>query len=310
MSEQLLHAFNGEVRGIGDDVDENRTITFVISDESKDRHGTVLKTDNWDLEHFNRNPIIGYQHDVYGRDMCNKPDPDDVIGSGRAYVDMVDGERKLCCDVTFETAELNEKADKIFRKVKAGSIRATSVGFRPAGGGIMKNDEDGKEERLEDYPSHIPKGFTFYPDRMELVELSIVNIPSNRNALKRNLRDYASNALRFLKRELGQEFTYEEIGAMRVFDVMEMLESGEKPERASADIIADIPTEEITKAAADLVAKYAEIDKKVEDPFTEPTVSDERAAEKKEIAEESAVLAIREGTQKQKIKILNIQGRT
>ena len=50
----------GQVREIPANVEETRTIPFVISDDSKDRHSTVLSTDGWDLEAYNRNGIVGY----------------------------------------------------------------------------------------------------------------------------------------------------------------------------------------------------------------------------------------------------------
>ena len=66
--------------------EETRTIPFIASTSAEDRHGTVLNQSNWDLKNYNLNPIIGYQHNVYGGDMCNAPDPDDVIGKGVASV--------------------------------------------------------------------------------------------------------------------------------------------------------------------------------------------------------------------------------
>ena len=59
------------------DIEETRTVQFVISTDSKDRHGTKLNMKNWQLDNFNRNPIVGYQHNVYGDNMCVPPNPDD-----------------------------------------------------------------------------------------------------------------------------------------------------------------------------------------------------------------------------------------
>lgn len=269
MDNQILHQFSSKVREIGEEAKENRTITFIISNEDRDRHGTILKTANWDLEAFNANPIIGYQHDVYGRDMCKKSDPDDVIGYGRAYLEEVDEKVLLLCDVTFEPREINKKADKIFKKVLNGSLRASSAGFNPIGGGTLINLKTGEEQRMALYPKFNRQTHAYIPDKQELLELSICNIPSNRSTLKRNLRNYAANALQFLKRELGQEFTYEEIGDLRVFDVMEMLEKGKKPER---------------------------------------NVQEEPPQEEPEENDKPSDTAIREGTQKQKIKMLKIKG--
>lgn len=148
---------------------ENRTVQFVISTADKDRHGTVLNMKNWKLDNFNANPIVGYQHNVYGDSFLTSPDPDDILGVAKAWVE---GD-ELIGEVTFETAEINPKADKIFKKVMNGTLKATSVGFTPLRG----NDGTLGEKR----------GDTFYYHGQELLEFSIVNIPSNPKALKRGL---------------------------------------------------------------------------------------------------------------------------
>lgn len=151
--------------------EETRTVEFVISDESRDRHRTVIPIANWRVDNYNRNGIVGYQHDVYGDSFMLKPDPDDVIGIGRAYVDG----NQLIGVVTFEPAEINPKAEKIFRKVLNGSLKATSVGFIENSPGIY----------IDNDPAFGGKR-TYYFGETELLEFSIVNIPSNANAIRRS----------------------------------------------------------------------------------------------------------------------------
>lgn len=153
---------------------EARKMTFVASDGSRDSYGTVLNPEHWDLERFNNNPIIGYQHKVYGgwEDTQN---PDNVIGKGRAYVD---GD-KLMVDVEFEPAEINELADKVWKKLQWGSLNGVSVGFVPKGKGFFGPGDQGPGEPNE----------TYYYAGQELVEISVVNIPSNPNALKNAMQD-------------------------------------------------------------------------------------------------------------------------
>lgn len=225
---------------LADDSEESRTIQFVISDQTKDRHGTVLNMDGWNLDNYNANGIVGYQHDVYGNDMCGGADPDRVIGTGRAWTETEpvlrndgsttkDVRKILVGEVRFEPADVNPLADKIYKKVLHGTLKATSVGFQPIGGGRMVNDKTGEEKEFKEAPNRVPKGHTFYYEGQELLEFSVVNIPSNPKALKRTLRDQAANALHFLKRELGQDITYGEIEQMRVLDVIKMLETGRMP---------------------------------------------------------------------------------
>ena len=114
----------GEIRAFDRKIaEETRTVEFVISDETRDRHGTVIPISAWNLDNFNRNGIVGYQHDVYG---FLDPDPDKVLGPGEAFAE--DG--KLIGRVTFEPKDINPLAEKIFRKVLNGTLKATSVGFR------------------------------------------------------------------------------------------------------------------------------------------------------------------------------------
>ena len=153
-----------EIRKVNE---ESRTITFVASDDSKDSAGTVLNQDNWDLRRFNSNGVIGYQHKVYGG-WDDTDNPDNVIGKGYAYLE--DG--KLMVDITFEPADINPLADKIYKKIQFGSLRAVSVGFLPIGRGKFGEGEDAN---------------TYYFAGQELLEVSVVNIPSNPNALRKSL---------------------------------------------------------------------------------------------------------------------------
>jgi len=143
---------------------ENRTAEFIISDDTKDRHNTVLDVDGWHLDNYNKNGIVGYQHDVYGEDQAN---PDNVIGIGTA--EIRDG--KLIGIVKFEPENINPLAEKIFQKVQFGTLRATSVGFNPL--------EQGEFRKMEDSDTEI-----YHYGKRDLLEFSIVNIPSNPNAVR------------------------------------------------------------------------------------------------------------------------------
>lgn len=157
--------------------EEKRIVTFIISDNTRDRHGTVLDIKGWSLENFKLNGIVGYQHDVYGS-FWGDSNPDSVIGKGRAFIEGKGDERKLMGEVEFEPAEINELAEKIFQKVKFGTLKATSVGFLPLEKGEFKTEkkEDGTDGEE-----------TYHYGKRELLEFSIVNIPSNPRAIKRTL---------------------------------------------------------------------------------------------------------------------------
>lgn len=184
----------GELRAINDDAKKTRKVQFVISDNTKDRHGTVINTDGWDLENYNKNGIVGYQHEVYGDAWGENSDPDKIIGKGRAFIE--DG--KLIGQVHFEPADINPLAEKIFQKVLFGTLKATSVGFKKVAGHWGAEDDDEHREG---------KNPTYYYDKQELLEFSIVNIPSNPNAIKRKSAQEKVNLITFLIREaLGDKY--------------------------------------------------------------------------------------------------------
>jgi HK97 family phage prohead protease len=161
--DKMIRQF-GELRKPAKD---SRVIPFIFSTSGPDRHKTVLNQDNWDLKNFKTNGIVGYMHDVYGS-WFGGSDPDDVIGKAKAWVE--DG--KLKGEIEFEPADINPKADKIFRKIAFGSLNAVSVGFMPIGDGHQGNEDDGEDPKL------------YYYHGQELLEISVVNIPSNPDALK------------------------------------------------------------------------------------------------------------------------------
>lgn len=181
----------GHVRAIPQNAEESRTLEFVISTRARDRYSTVLNPHGWDLESFNRNGIVGYQHNVYG-DACNPPNPDDVIGTGRAWLE---GD-ELIGSVRFEPADLNPLAEKVFRKVLHGTLKGASVGFIPQGKGHFGEGDEARGGPRE----------TYYFEGQELLEFSIVNIPANPQALARGLRDQTAHALMFLRRATGLSF--------------------------------------------------------------------------------------------------------
>jgi hypothetical protein len=190
--------------------EESRTVEFIISSADKDRHNTILNMKGWNLENFNLNPIVGYQHNVYGDNMCNAPNPDDVLGPGRAFLE---GD-KLIGAVTFETKDINPLAEKIFRKVLNGTLRATSVGFLEIGDGKYGDGDQrqgGKDE-------------TYYFNGQELLEFSIVNIPSNAKAVGRSIAHHSDAALGYLMRFMPEHISMRDIKNMTVQEVLDHVE--------------------------------------------------------------------------------------
>lgn len=199
-------------------VEETRKITFVIAAEStgKDhRNKFVYDWSNWKLDNFNANPIVGYQHNVYGDNMCVAPNPDDVLGKATAGMDTFKGKRAIIADTTFEPAEINPIAEKVFRKVIWGSLSAVSVGVNPTGKITTEYTKNAKGE-VTDYHLNFPG--------QELVEFSIVNIPADPLALRRSMKSHTLAALNFVQRSIP-ELSMNDLRGMKVQEILDLMES-------------------------------------------------------------------------------------
>ena len=208
----------GQVRQIPEDAGESRIIPFVLSTPQRDRHHSVLNQNNWKLDNYRLNPVVGYMHNLYGGGMCTAPDPDDVIGHDQnAGMEDINGKLCLCGNTLFDPADINIKAEKVFRKLLFGSLRAVSVGFEMLGVGKWGTGDEAMDRSNE----------TYYFEGQELLEYSVVNIPSNAGAGKRNMqsfRDQTFAALAYVSRELGKDFRLSQIQEMRVCDVLDLLD--------------------------------------------------------------------------------------
>ena len=153
---------NVEMRAESFNEDE-RSAEFVISTEARDSYGTVFKMNGWDLNRYNNNPIVLFNHDA--------SDIDSVIGRSEVRIE----DNKLIGKVYFENADLNPLADKIYRKMQAGTIRGAS---------IRANIEDARMGKGENEDPD-----TLYFTRQELMEWSVVTLNSNPDAVARNQKE-------------------------------------------------------------------------------------------------------------------------
>jgi hypothetical protein len=208
-------------------VESTRTITFTIAAEStgrEHRNKFVYNWDNWNLSKFNSNPIVGYQHNVYGDNMCLAPNPDDVIAKATAGIDTFQGKKVLVSDATFEPAELNATAEKVFRKILWGSLNASSVGVLPVG--QIKKETFKNEAGNNDY--------TLNFEGQELIEWSIVQIPADPQALRRSMKNHTMGALSFLQRYAPQ-LSMNDMMQMRVDQLIAILEGADVSEIKGSD---------------------------------------------------------------------------
>ncbi len=137
---------------------EGPVVSFIASTANPDRYGDVINQRGWDLGKYRKNPVILLNHNA------------NSLPIGRGEVDVVDGQ--LIVDVEFDMDD--PQAKEIARKTKAGFMNAVSVGFNPL-------DATPRNMLEKSHPAHGQSGQYF--DKAELLEISIVTIPANGEAV-------------------------------------------------------------------------------------------------------------------------------
>jgi len=133
--------------------DEEMIVRGVVgSDDSLDRHGDKINPKGWVLDNFKKNPVIMLNHNY------------SQFPIGKA-ISVKRKDNQLVFDIQFsKTLELAKQA---YGLVKEGIMKAWSVGFM-----VLEWAKAGSDYTIE---------------KMELLELSLVGIPANPNALLNSL---------------------------------------------------------------------------------------------------------------------------
>lgn len=158
------------VRAKPEKVGSGRRVRHVASDESSDRMGDVIQVRGWDLGPFKKNPQLLFNHNS---DAPLGLVPDMTKGVHR-------GEPALLSESELYTDDkLTEERQVIARLVEDGDLPAVSVGFLPR----KVSRPDDSEERTK---LGLGEWGVLY-EKTELLELSVVTVPANSNALMRKL---------------------------------------------------------------------------------------------------------------------------
>lgn len=136
----------------------NRTFAVVASTDAVDSHGHVVEQD-WDLRRYQANPVVLYGHRHNELPIGSASDVRVEAGSLHATIRLVDG-------------KANPLAEQVFELVRQGALRAVSVGFRP---------KRTRKEKRDDAEVTVLSG-------NELLEISVVPVPSNAETLARSAR--------------------------------------------------------------------------------------------------------------------------
>ena len=133
-------------------------MTFLISNEDVDRHGDVVLARGWRLEAYRRNPVFLWAHD-YARP---------VIGRAQS---VWKEPGQLLARMEFAPTDFAREVAALYR---SGYQQGVSVGFKPL------RYEERRQERTGAF-----LGIRFL--EQELLEVSAVPVPANRDALRRSM---------------------------------------------------------------------------------------------------------------------------
>lgn len=147
---RVTKLFNIDIKSVDE---EKRQITFCFSDDGEDRMGEVVDQATWDVKNYMNNPLILWGHDP--------SEPENVLGQG-IELDL-NNSGKSYITAQFDDADINPRADMVFRQLVKRTLRCVSAGFIN-----HTYEHEGDTPVLKDN---------------ELLEVSIVPIPANPRAM-------------------------------------------------------------------------------------------------------------------------------
>ena len=206
----VRQGFHAEVKA---DDNDDRRVRFTISSDGVDRMGDTISVDGWDLSNYRRNPVVLWAHDARSLPIARASD-----------VRVEDGVLKATAE--FAPAAANPLAESVLQLVRGRFLSATSVGFLPRRWRFSEDD-----------------GRTFGIDfeEQELLEVSIVPIPANPDALI-DARGVDSRAVQRWARDVLGAGTDDVFVASRRLKELEAAEA-ELTARKAADLARPPPTQ-------------------------------------------------------------------
>ena len=164
--EARIFFYDAQARVVKDEGDEKPIVDYVGSDDSEDRYGSIIDPRGWETDAYMRSgsgPVLwAHQYDV------------PPVGK---TIRLTKNSKALLFRVEFAVTQ-SEFAREIWNLVRDGYLPGVSVGFIP------KAAEEYEADTVNSYFAE-NKRYT----AAELLELSVVPVPANRNALKKAYAD-------------------------------------------------------------------------------------------------------------------------
>jgi hypothetical protein len=155
----------------------DNTEKAIITTNNKDRHGHIVETLGGNIKPYMANPVVLFQHGfdpLYGTLPIGKT----------CSIDAKD--TSMVAQWEWASVEMNARVIEVKNQWRGNFLNSTSIGFIPTS--------------VEELPKEEQKNIWFPSLRIktwELVEFSVVSIPSNREALRKN---FTNDIVPFLER--------------------------------------------------------------------------------------------------------------
>lgn len=187
--DKVIKTFISEIKSVNE---KDFTLEAVVSDETVDRYGEVIKIDAWKkrLGRYKAQPVLLSSH-RYDK-LTNQ------IGKAEKIYTK-DGQ--LIAKFKYFHGEGNEEADWAWKLASKFGMAAYSVGFLPYKADDKEYDEDVKAGK---------KAWREYTD-VELLEISQVLIPANPSAMMKSFEDEEDEVVKNYIEMVHKEFKEEEV---------------------------------------------------------------------------------------------------
>lgn len=219
--------------------------SFIASTSTSDRYGDIIDQKSWNLEGYKKNPVILLNH------------RQDMLPIGRASsVQVVNGQLEI--DVEFDMED--ELGASVARKVEKGFLTAVSVGFQPKKAAM-------RSELPKDHNAAGESGMYF--EDAELLEVSVVTIPANSEAIAKGHQSLVPSLERTIRQIVKSELLARP--AQQLENVKHILQVEEeadryivhfaKPEMMEEETVEEDVSEDVEALAEELMADIFDEDK-------------------------------------------------
>lgn len=161
--------FDMSVKSVKKESDGSRILSMIGSTPNVDRDGDTISQKGWVTKHYKKNSVVQWAHDHK------------IPAIAKVNKFSVDGAALTFDEIEFPKEGVHPFADMIAELMASGFIKSGSVGFMP----IKSEKREMTDKEKENEPDYLCQPVDFI--KQELLEFSICNVGSNRDALVTHL---------------------------------------------------------------------------------------------------------------------------